>query len=75
MALTRNSRHSFTWARRTRIGGEWEDGAGTVPLAEAADAYEVDILSGPGGAVNVVVYQLSAVIGRGFPRAVTLEIS
>jgi hypothetical protein len=103
VALTRNSRHSFTWARRTRIGGEWKDGAGTVPLAEASEAYEVDILDGPGGAVKrtlasgvpsatyanadiladfgtmplqlpVVVYQLSAVIGRGFPRAVTLEI-
>jgi hypothetical protein len=103
VALTRNSRHSFTWARRTRIGGEWKDGAGTVPLAEAYEAYEVDILDAPGGqvlrtlassvpsapyanadilgdfgavppALSVVVYQLSAVIGRGFPRAVTMEI-
>ena len=74
-----------------------------MPLAEGLEAYEVDILGGPGGAVkrtlsstspsvtyanadiladfgavppelSVVVYQLSAVIGRGFPRAVTLEI-
>ena len=94
---------ALTWARRTRIGGEWKDGTGTVPLAEAAEAYEVDILDAPGGAVkrtltaanpsviyanadiladfgavpaslSVVVYQLSAVIGRGFPRAATLEI-
>ena len=94
---------TISWTRRTRIGGEWKDGAGTVPLAEAAEAYEVDILSGPGGAVkrtlastspqvtyaaadiasdfgaapanlSVVVYQISAVIGRGFPRAVTVEI-
>jgi hypothetical protein len=93
----------LSWARRTRIGGEWKDGTGTVPLAEGAEAYEVDILGAPGGAVlrtlassvpsatyanadiladfgtvpaslSVVVYQLSAVIGRGFPRAVTLEI-
>jgi hypothetical protein len=94
---------TISWARRTRIGGEWKDGAGTVPLAEATEAYEVDILDAPGGAVkrtltaampstiyanadiladfeavpaslSVVVYQISAVIGRGFPRAVTVEI-
>jgi hypothetical protein len=94
---------TITWARRTRIGGEWKDGTGTVPLAEAAEAYEVDILDQPGGQVlrtlantspsvtyaaadiatdfggmpaslSVVVCQLSAVIGRGFPRAVTMEV-
>ena len=38
------------WVRRTRIAGELKDGTGTVPLGEASEAYEVDIL-GPGGAV------------------------
>ncbi|MBV0891526.1 phage tail protein [Paracoccus sp. Z118] len=94
----------LSWIRRTRIGGELRDGTGTVPLAEASEAYEVDILAGPGGAVlrtlsassptvtyssgdiaadfgaipatlSVVIYQMSAVIGRGLPRAVTLEIA
>lgn len=94
---------TLSWARRTRIGGELKDGTGVVPLGEASESYEVDILDGPGGAVKrtltsatpsvvyanaeiladfgavptalyVVVYQLSAVAGRGFPRAVTLEI-
>jgi hypothetical protein len=94
---------TISWTRRTRIGGEWKDGTGTVPLAEGLEAYEVDILSGPSGVVkrtlastsaqvtyaaadiasdfgaapaslSVVVYQLSAVIGRGFPRAVTVEV-
>ena len=94
---------TISWTRRTRIGGEWKDGTGSVPLAEGAEAYEVDILEAPGGAakrtlatttasvtyanadilgdfgaipasLSVVVYQLSAVIGRGFPRAVTVEI-
>jgi hypothetical protein len=94
----------ITWHRRTRIGGELKDGTGTVPLGEASEAYEVDILAAPGGAVlptlesatesatyaaadigtdfgttpaslSVVVYQMSAVAGRGFPRAVTLEIA
>jgi hypothetical protein len=94
---------TLSWVRRTRIGGEWKDGTGDVPLGETSEAYEVDILSGPGGAVKrtlsstapsvtyanadivadfggvpaslaVVVYQISAVIGRGFGRAVTLEV-
>lgn len=37
---------SVAWARRTRVGGEWLDGTGTVPLSEAAESYEVDILDG-----------------------------
>ena len=39
---------TLSWRRRTRIGGDWRDGTGTVPLAEAAEAYEVDILDVPG---------------------------
>ncbi|TVR80063.1 MAG: hypothetical protein EA405_11780 [Rhodospirillales bacterium] len=95
---------TLSWVRRTRIGGELKDGTGTVPLGEASEAYEVDILDGPGGAVlrtlastspsavyanadilvdfgavpaslSIAVYQLSAVAGRGFPRAVTLEVT
>jgi hypothetical protein len=94
----------LSWVRRTRIGGEWKDGTGDVPLGETAEVYEVDILTAPGGAVkrtlsatspsavyanadivadfggvppslSVVVYQLSAIIGRGFGRAVTLEVA
>jgi hypothetical protein len=42
---------TVTWVRRTRIGGAWRDGTGAVPLGEAAEAYEVDILDAPGGAV------------------------
>jgi hypothetical protein len=42
---------TLTWVRRTRIGGELKDGTGTVPLGEASEAYEVDILDGPGGPV------------------------
>jgi hypothetical protein len=95
---------NLSWVRRTRLGGDLRDGTGTVPLAEASEAYEVDILDGPGGAVlrtlsatspaatylgadittdfgtmpaqlSVVIYQMSAVIGRGLPRTVTLEIA
>ena len=43
---------SLSWVRRTRIGGELKDGTGLVPLGEASEAYEIDILSGPGGAVK-----------------------
>jgi len=95
---------TLSWVRRTRVGGELKDGTGTVPLGEASEAYEVDILDGPGGAVlrtlaatspsvvyanadiiadfgvvpaslTVAVHQLSAVVGRGFARVVTLPIS
>lgn len=38
---------TLTWIRRTRVGGEWLDGTGTVPVSEGAEAYEVDILDGP----------------------------
>ena len=42
---------TLSWRRRTRIGGALVDGTGVVPLAEDAEAYEVEILDGPGGAV------------------------
>lgn len=32
---------TITWQRRTRIGGEWLDGTGDVPLGEASQAFEV----------------------------------
>jgi len=37
---------TITWQRRTRIGGDWLNFSGTVPLAEDSEAYEVDILNG-----------------------------
>ncbi|MEI4234466.1 phage tail protein [Roseovarius sp. D22-M7] len=45
---------TLSWRRRTRIGGDWRDGTGTVPLAEAAEAYEVDILDGAGDVIRVL---------------------
>jgi len=41
----------LSWVRRTRLNGGLRGGTGIVPLQEAAEAYEVDILDGPGGAV------------------------
>ena len=34
---------TITWVRRTRLGGEWLDLTGDVPLGEASEAYEVEI--------------------------------
>ncbi|MGK9234767.1 phage tail protein [Inquilinus limosus] len=99
---------AFSWVRRTRLGGELRDGDFPVPLGEAFERYEVDILSaaggtGPSGAVlrtlttdaptvlytaaqiaadfgaapaslRLVVYQISAAVGRGFGREVTLVL-
>lgn len=36
---------TFTWKRRTRYGGDWIDGQ-DVPLSEATESYEVDIMNG-----------------------------
>lgn len=36
---------TLNWVRRTRLGGEWQDGT-DVPLNEALEAYEVDIIVG-----------------------------
>jgi hypothetical protein len=36
---------TITWLRRTRFGGEWRDLV-DVPLNEASEAYEVDVLDG-----------------------------
>ena len=52
-ALTGNPANiSLSWVRRTRIGGELKDGTGLVPLGETSEAYEIDILSTPGGTVK-----------------------
>jgi hypothetical protein len=89
---------TLTWVRRTRVSGEWRDGT-DVPLGEATEAYDVEILSGPDGtvkrtfsgvtsstlvyteadqisdfgsaqsAVYVRIFQLSQIVGRGFPGA------
>ena len=95
---------TLSWVRRTRVGGALQDGTGAVPLSEASEAYQVDVLAGPGGAVlrtlastspgatypnaqivadfgavpaklSVLVYQISAAVGRGFGREDLLEIA
>ncbi|MGN7611892.1 phage tail protein [Magnetococcales bacterium HHB-1] len=89
---------SIQWIRRTRVGGEWQDGV-NVRLGEESERYEMDILNGstvvrtlhmemPEAVyssvdqvadfgviqpeVTIEVYQLSAVVGRGFPRRAIL---
>jgi hypothetical protein len=44
----------ITWFRRTRIGGAWLDGTGTVPLNEDSELYEVDILNSSGAVVRTL---------------------
>lgn len=38
---------TITWARRTRMGGGWQNLVGTVPLHETTEAYEVYLLDAP----------------------------
>lgn len=47
IAGTRDGSNNLTvnWIRRTRLGGDWQDGI-DVPLNEAVEAYEVDIMNG-----------------------------
>jgi hypothetical protein len=40
---------TLSWVRRTRLGGEWVDAFETVPVAEDAEQYELEILDGPSG--------------------------
>jgi hypothetical protein len=44
----------ITWVRRTRVGGAWQDGSGTVPLSEGSEAYDVDILNATGAVVRTL---------------------
>jgi hypothetical protein len=92
---------TVTWLRQTRIGGEndWADGVADVPLGEASESYQIDILKAgavvrtiavasesaayaaadqttdfgsPQSAIDAVIYQMSAVVGRGFGEAATV---
>lgn len=44
---TRDGSYNLTinWIRRTRLGGDWQDGA-DVPLNESSEVYEIDIMNG-----------------------------
>lgn len=59
---------AIAWFRRTRVGGDWLGGTGTVPLNEAAEAYEVEIYDGalPGWAVAYSASNNNAIAGQAF---------
>jgi hypothetical protein len=93
---------TIRWTRRSRALAADSWGAGDVPLAEDAEAYEVEMLDGatikrtievatasalytaaqqtadwgaplgPGDSLAIRIFQLSALIGRGAGRSVTL---
>jgi hypothetical protein len=74
---------TLSWNRRTRIGGDMRDLTGVVALGEATEAYQVDVLSGPGGTVlrtlqatsPAVVYpyaQLTADLGT--PTTISVNV-
>jgi len=45
---------TITWERRTRYGGDWRDYTGDVPLGEAAEAYEIDIVDSSGAVLRTI---------------------
>lgn len=76
---------TLTWERRTRYNGAWMNNFGNVALGEAAEGYEVDILSGPGGTVvrtltsvttSVIYTEAMAIVdyGSGFPDTLYCRI-
>ena len=89
---------TITWTRRARINAGWRDDV-DVPLDEASEAYEVDILNGGAvvrtltastasagytaaqqttdfgstqSAVEIRVYQMSEIVGRGHAAEATV---
>lgn len=40
---------TIAWVRRTRVGGDLQDGTGTVPVSEDSEEYEIEIFDGPAG--------------------------
>jgi hypothetical protein len=50
---------TIEWVRRTRINGGWQDNV-DVPLGEAAEAYEVDIMDGADVARTITVSSSTA---------------
>jgi len=45
---------SISWVRRTRVGGAWLDGIGTVPLSEATESYDLEIMNAAGTVVRTL---------------------
>lgn len=106
-SIDANDNIIITWARRTRVGGNWVDGTGSPPpLSEFSEAYEIDIMSSSSPtatvkrtlkstvptavylaadqvtdfgshrtSITVRIYQMSAVVGRGFPGIGTVPAS
>lgn len=51
---------TITWQRRTRYGGNWKDGSGTVPLNEDSEEYELDVIDYEGNIARAVTGLSSA---------------
>jgi hypothetical protein len=44
----------ITWLRRTRVGGQWKDFSGRVPVSEDAELYDVEILDDLNNVVRTI---------------------
>jgi hypothetical protein len=51
---------AIAWVRRTRYGGDWRDLV-DVPLNEASEAYEVDVLGSAGQVVRTIASSTTSV--------------
>ncbi len=57
LTVTRDGSGNFSisWVRRTRIGGAWLDGSGTVPLSEETEEYNLEVLNASGTILRKVI--------------------
>lgn len=51
---------TINWTRRTRLGGAWADGSGTVPVSEDTESYQIDILNGSNVVRTITVEALAS---------------
>jgi len=58
-SLDVSSNFIITWARRTRLGGSWQDGTGTVPLNEEEERYDVEIYDSTGVTLKRTISDLT----------------
>lgn len=54
-----NSNITISWERRTRIGGAWLGGTGTVPISEQSELYNLYIMNAAGTSILRSVHGLT----------------
>lgn len=67
-----NRNIAITWQRRTRFGGAWLDGTGTVPLNEEAESYDL-IIYDPTG--TTIIRQVLGLTSPSFNYTTDMQLA